>query len=162
MLTLAKPTAAAALLLAIALASASAGWVLQGWRLHAQIDAIEAQHAKKEADAATLALAAERTNQTKLKKAQDEANAKETTLRSDAANARTQLDGLRGQLTTLRADFAAATRASITERAIASGELLTECAARYSEVAEKADRHALDAAKLYQSWPVNPPAAGAP
>lgn len=156
MLTLAKPTAAAALLLAIALASASAGWVLQGWRLHAQIDAIQAQHAKQETDAATLALAAERTHQTKLKKAEDDANTKETKLRSDAAGARAELDRLRGENTTLRADFAAATRASITERAIASGELLTQCAARYSEVAEKADRHAIDAGKCQQSWPLNP------
>ena len=162
MITLAKPTAAAALLLAIALASACAGWVVQGWRLQAQIDAIQTQHAKQETDAATLALAAERTHQAKLKKAEDEANTKETKLRSDAAGARSELDRLRGQLAAVRADFAAATRASITERAIASGELLTECAARYSEVAEKADRHALDAAKLYQGWPVNLPPAGAP
>ena len=162
MFTVPKHTAAAALLLAIALASASAGWVAQGWRLQAQIEAIKTQHAKQETDAATLALAAERTHQAKLKKAEDEANTKETKLRSDAAGARSELDRLRGQLAAVRADFAAATRASITERAIASGELLTECAARYSEVAEKADRHAIDAAKCQQSWPVNPPAADAP
>lgn len=162
MLTLAKPTAAAALLLAIALASAGAGWVVQGWRLQAQIQAIQTQHAKQETAAATLALAAERTHQAKIKEAQDESNAKETKLRSDAASARAELVGLRGQIAAVRTDFAAATHTSITERAIASGELLTECAARYSEVAEKADRHALDAAKLYQSWPVNLSAAGAP
>lgn len=155
MITLAKPTAAAALLLTVALASASVGWVVQGWRLQAQIDAIQAQHARQEADAATLALAAERTHQTKLKEAQDEATSKETKLRSDAASARAELVELRGQIAAVRTDFAAATRTSITERAIASGELLTECSARYSELAEKADRHALDAAKLYQGWPVS-------
>lgn len=121
-----------------------------------QIAALKADHASERAKAEADARATEIAHNTRLLEAQDAATAREITLRRDAAGARGELAGLRDELAATRTQLARATRASLVDRAAALTDVFEQCTSRYSELAEKADRHAIDAGKLWQGWPVNP------
>ena len=144
--------AAGALLAPVALAVtvAIATWAVQGWRLGGQINELKRVHTQQALDAARDHTAAIEEQQRLFKEAQDAATAKETLIRRDADGARSQLAGLRGELASARASYHLATQATLVERAIALDFVFEQCAGRYTVVAEKADRHALDAAKLQQ------------
>jgi hypothetical protein len=67
-------------------------------------------------------------------------------------------DGARSELDRLRDDIAAANRAPAScpasaDTAATARTLLAQCAARYSELARKADAHASDALTCHSSWP---------
>lgn len=144
-----------AALVAAAMSFAGA-WGVQGWRLGSQIAALQAQHASERAKAHADARAAEITFNTRLQEAQDVATSKEITLRRDAAGARRERDGLRDELANTRTQLAGATRASLVERAAALADVFEQCTGEYAALAEKADRHAIDAGKLWSAWPMNP------
>jgi chromosome segregation ATPase len=69
-----------------------------------------------------------------------------------AAGARRELDRLRAEIGSTEFVAADSCTAAI-DRAAALGELLGECSERYTEVAEKADRHSSDAAAFLAAWP---------
>ena len=149
-------THVAAAILGAAIAATTA-WGVQDWRLGGQIAALQAQHATERAQAEADARGTEIAHNTRLQEAQNAATAKETALRRDAAGVRTELAGLRDELAATRTQLASATRASLVDRAAALTDVFEQCTSRYSELAEKADRHAIDAGRLWQAWPVNPP-----
>ena len=136
---------------------ATGAWQVQSWRYGEQIAKLQAKQETERAQAQANARAAETAHNTRLQEAQDAATTREIALRRDAAGARTQLAGLRDELATTRAQLAGATRASLIDRAAASHDVFEQCASRYGELAEKADRHAIDAGKLFDAWPVNQP-----
>ena len=60
---------------------------------------------------------------------------------------------LRGQLDTARGRLAKADAATCADYATAASAVFSECAAKYTEVAEAADGHAADARALMEAWP---------
>jgi hypothetical protein len=134
--------------LGLALAGAVSGWTLNDWRWKA-----------KETDRAQQALADERRNAAatirrveNVLAAQAAAVQREHVLRMDAAASRDALDGLR-TATSTALSAAANNHAACLERADTFAELFTESAREYRNMAEKADRHASDAAMMQQAWP---------
>lgn len=109
-------------------------------------------------DAADLMWQAENRKQEQvyakaIEKAIAERDAKLKTIQSDAAAARAAAGSLRDQLAEARRGLAAHTPAAVFDYATTATDVLDECTGRYSEVAEKADGHAADAAALMRAWP---------
>lgn len=109
-------------------------------------------------DAADLMWQAENRKQEQvyaqaIEKAIAERDAKLKTIQSDAAAARAAAGSLRDQLAEARRGLAAHTPAAVFDYATTATDVLYECTGRYSEVAEKADGHAADAAALMRAWP---------
>lgn len=86
-------------------------------------------------------------------KAQNDAKKREADLRSAADAARSESDGLHGDLEALRADYDKLSRDAVIERAAAVGAVLDQCQRQYQGVAAKADRHASDVRTLIDAWP---------
>lgn len=88
-----------------------------------------------------------------LENARNEATKRETKLRADAGRARSESDGLRGDLAELRRQLPELDADACRVRADTLADVFNQCATRYSELAEKADRHASDAKTLMDGWP---------
>lgn len=86
-------------------------------------------------------------------KAQNEAKQREQILRGVINAAATESNGLRNDLDAMREQFDYLSRDAIAQRATAVAGVLGECSKRYAELAEKADRHALDVKTLMAAWP---------
>ena len=71
---------------------------------------------------------------------------------ADARAARDAVDGLQSELAAQRA-WAADSLSTCTKSAAATRDVFQQCTARYTDLAEKADRHANDALTCYQAWP---------
>jgi hypothetical protein len=142
----------AALVLGAALAGVGA-WQAQALRYDARISDMQQAHAQAIADAAQKAmdqtLKMQRTKDAAIQQAETRAaqNA------AAAAAARRTVDGLRDTLYAFRASLPSLAPAAVIERADTAAELFGACAARYTDVAAAADRHASDAMMLLQSWP---------
>ena len=139
----------------LALAGAfAAGWTAQGWRADAALSLLEQQHAQMQAAEQANALAdyqrMEKTKNEAIKAAEQRAAQN----RADADRAAAAVDGMRNQLASVPARIAAATRSAVDEYAATAGELLGQCSQRYTELAAKADGHALDARVCRAAWPV--------
>jgi hypothetical protein len=145
-------TYAATALVAGALAF-GAGWQTQEWRHGKQIADIQAQHATALASANQKAL----DDTIKMQRTKDAAIQQAETRAAQnaaaAAAARRTVDGLRDTLYAFRASLPSLAPAAVIERADTAAELFGACAARYTDVAAAADRHASDAMMLLQSWP---------
>lgn len=138
-------THVAAAILAAVLAAAGT-WQVQGWR----IDQIKAQHAQALADARTSAEAKAAALQETKDEAIRRANQRAIAQQNAADSARSELDRLRLDIAARDAATAGSPGADAAATARA---LLAQCAARYSELAAKADRHANDAVTLRDAWP---------
>lgn len=138
-------THVAAAILAAAVA-AFGTWEVQGKR----IERLQAQHAQALADARAQAEA----RATALQETKDEAirraNQRAIAQQNAADSARSELDRLRDDIAARDAKDAGSPGADAAATARA---LLNQCAARYSELAAKADRHANDAVTLRDAWP---------
>jgi len=103
-------------------------------------------------DALALELSNMKANAEKQERAKNDAEKRAKNNAVAAAGARSELDRLR-----VAVAFPASSVIETPERAIRVGAtargLLSDCAARYIDVAEKADRHALDVRLLLDSWP---------
>lgn len=86
-------------------------------------------------------------------KAINEAALREKSLRADAARARSERDGLRGDIAASRAAIATAPIDALRQRIAALSDVFDECTARYGALAQDADRHASDSLTLQQAWP---------
>jgi regulator of protease activity HflC (stomatin/prohibitin superfamily) len=145
-------THAAALALGAALAGLGA-WQVQSLRYDARIADMQQAHAQALADATQKAMddtiKMQRTKDAAIQQAEQRAaqNA------AAAAAARRTVDGLRDTLYAFRASLPSLAPAAVIERADTAAELFGACAARYTDVAAAADRHASDAMMLLQSWP---------
>ena len=88
-----------------------------------------------------------------LEDATNAATQREQTIRAANAAAAASANGLRDALGHIRDGVPGATAASLAQSTIALATLFDQCATRYTDVAEKADRHASDAKRLIDSWP---------
>ena len=91
--------------------------------------------------------------QNQLQEAQNEFKLHQIAATAAADAARNELDGLRGELTSISDRLSRASADSLREFAKTANALLAECADRYSKLAQKADQHANDALMLQQAWP---------
>ena len=89
-------------------------------------------------------------------KAQNEAKKRENILRSGAAAAATESDGLRNDLASMRDQYDKLSRDAVIERAAAVGIVLADCTRKYQGMAETAGRHASDVRTLIDAWPKSP------
>lgn len=121
-------------------------WQVQGWR----IDRLQAQHTQALSDARAQAEARTAELQETKDEAIRRANQRAIEQRSAADSARSELDRLRGDIA---ARDAASAGSPGADAAATARALLADCAARYSDLAAKADRHVNDAVTLRDAWP---------
>lgn len=121
--------------------------------VRAKWDAEKVAQAKEYQAAEALNRAKEQAQSKKLIEAKNAATKRETILRGDADRARSELDGLRDELKTVCTNLPGDTADACTKRAATVNELFGQCAARYTGLAAKADRHASDSLMLQQAWP---------
>lgn len=127
----------------------SAAWQLQSARLSdlkteyatAQFQALEQAHAQ------TIAL------QAKADTAAKQHAARSSALANAAALATTELDGLRGDLETLRGSGDSISTSDYTTLA----GLFAECGQRYTSMAAEADKRSSEVILLLDAWPTSAP-----
>lgn len=105
------------------------------------------------AEAATRAAKQAGDLQTKVIEAQNESNKRETVLRSVAASALSESDGLHGDIKELRGQLGKLSHDAAVERAAAVAGVLDQCSRRYQGLAAVADRHASDLKTMIDAWP---------
>jgi hypothetical protein len=128
------------------------GWTANGWRLNGKIDEMVLEHTQ----AVQVATQAALDETTRMQKEKDNAVAKaQEQARSNAAAAtaaRAERDGLRDALAADRTAIADSTDASVTAYAQTLSTVFDQCTREYSELAAKADAHALDTETLFTAW----------
>lgn len=129
-----------------AMISAVGAWTVQSWR----IDSIKAHHVQEINEARAQAEAKTTAYQDSKDDALRRANRRAIAQQTIADTARSELDRLRLDIASRDAQDTGSAGADSTA---ASRALLAECAAQYSELAAKADRHSSDAVMLYEAWP---------
>lgn len=134
-----------ALLVAAAL-GACAAWFVQDWRItNAENHRLEnARNEERELSRMESKRIAE------VVAAQNAARLRESKLRMDAVAAKSAADSLRRALAV---QAAGADPATCPDVAASQAVVLSDCAARYSGLAEIADRHASDIQTLTDAWP---------
>jgi hypothetical protein len=152
--------ARAALLLAAVLAALAVAW-----RIHIKADLAGYARAQSEHAVAALESAAKAAATTaQLQKDKDHAIAQAATRaqrhRADADSARTELDRLRDAIATSPTHTGANTCPAATDRTDPARELLGQCAAALTDLAQTADRLHADRMTLWDAWPrpAHPPA----
>jgi len=132
------------------------GW-LYHWHCAQQQDIgearIQAQWDKQKlTDAETYRLRSE-ANQTIKDNAITQGAQREAVIKTLAASSAASAAGMRETIAAFSRSNATATVETLVKRADTAGSLLGDCTERYRSVAEKADRHANDAATLSAAWP---------
>lgn len=128
------------------------GWTANGWRLNGKIDAMVLEHTQ--AVQVATEQAAAKTQQMQEEKDAALRKAVEIVRRNvvDATAARDERDRLRDDLIASRATFSEVTDASLISYANTLSVVFEQCTREYSELAEKADGHAVDAQSLFTAW----------
>ncbi|KIF80767.1 DUF2514 family protein [Noviherbaspirillum autotrophicum] len=129
------------------------GWYVNGWRLGQQIAKIERDQVEAAATASETARLKERAWNKQLEDARNEATKREATIRADAAAAHNAADGLRGDIADLRRQLPELAADACRQRADTLADVLSQCTARYSGMAETADRLVNDRQTLIDAWP---------
>lgn len=162
-----NPTVLLALLAAAFVAGVTSGssavWWVQGIRIShrdASIKQLQVDHATyvqevetAAAKAKSEALERERTWMKEKDDAQDKAQQREATLKTQLAAARRASDGLRDDLAAIRAGIAEGSESTCRATADTIIAVLSECQTRYGEVGAAADGHASDVQTLIDAWP---------
>jgi hypothetical protein len=142
--------------LATALISAAlafgGAWQTQNWRYGAK----ETQRVTAQLEATQRARINDQARAARSQDAQNTAIARESAARRDADAARTESERLRGASADLVARSGASLEACLVA-AHALGAVFDSCSTEYGSLAEKAQRHAIDASKLSEAWPVQTP-----
>ena len=149
----------------VAAAIAGAGvWYFQEARLGADLadERLQAsQYREQIADERTAAarrvLAVERKVNDKYQGALNDAIKKQASMQVAADRARHERDGLRKQLSDAEQRFANASASALAEYATSLSRVFGKCSQRYTELAIRADGHAVDAATCRAAWPVIQP-----
>lgn len=113
----------------------------------------EAASLKLQRDALALELLNMKANAEKQERAKNDAEKRAKNNAVAAAGARSELDRLRNAIAAPAGAGVSEDAAAAVRRANTAGELLGQCAAEYTDVAQAADRHALDVRLLLESWP---------
>ncbi len=131
-----------------------AGWAANGSRLGQDIAQIKLTHTQELAarDAGTF-LVAQAIN-TNYQGALNDATQEQTRLAGAAVAATRNAGRLRGQLKEANDRIATASAAAVRDYAATANQLLGQCSQRYTELAAKADGHALDARTCWAAWPM--------
>ena len=128
------------------------GFTVQGWRKDVTISDLKASH--ETAIATSIALAHEET--IRLQRIKDEAIEKANRLAQAnalAANrAQSELNRMRDKLSQDSRSLSSATYESLVDYTVSLQIVFGECSAELTELARKADGHALDAKTLKESW----------
>jgi hypothetical protein len=135
----------------------AAGFLVQGWRMDAQIAEIEAANSKAQAEAAAQAALDTARMQKDKDNALRQATIKAAQNALAANSARTELDRLRKQQDASATAMSDATCTSVREHAAALNTVFGECVATLEGLARKADGHALDQRTLSDSFPRSKP-----
>jgi hypothetical protein len=127
------------------------GWFVNGWRLGETIAKMERDQETALQVATTKALEETERMQNvlnaELQKARDQA----TKNAAVADRLRAESNGLRDQIAR-GSTITDSSRPALDAYAETLGVVFSECVREYTEVAGKADAHALDASTLYNSW----------
>jgi len=128
------------------------GWTANGWRLNGKIDEMVLEHTQAVQVATQKAL----DETTRMQREKDDAVAKaQAQARTNAAAAdaaRFERDGLRDDLAASRTTFADSTHTSLAAYADTLSVVFEQCTREYSDMAAKADGHALDTTTLFNAW----------
>ena len=128
------------------------GWTANGWRLNGKIDEMVLEHTQAVQVATQKAL----DETTRMQREKDNAVAKaQEQAKSNAAaadSARAERDGLRDDLAASRTTFADSTHTSLAAYADTLSVVFEQCTREYSDMAAKADGHALDTTTLFTAW----------
>ena len=128
------------------------GWTANGWRLNSKIDGMVLEHTQ----AVQLATQKALDETTRMQREKDNAIAQaQAQAKSNAAaanSARAERDGLRDDLAASRTTFADSTHTSLAAYADTLSVVFEQCTKEYSDVAAKADGHALDTTTLFNAW----------
>ena len=128
------------------------GWTANGWRLNSKIDQMGLEHtqavqvATQAALDETIRMQREKDNAIAQAQAQAKSNA------AAADSARAERDGLRDDLAASRTTFADSSHTSLAAYASTLSVVFEQCTKEYSDVAAKADGHALDTTTLFTAW----------
>ena len=128
-----------------------AGWAANGWRLGQDIAQIQLVHTQELAGAFAVAQAIDTNYQGALNASIQE----QARLAGAAAVATRNAARLREQLSEADKRIATASAAAVRDYAATANQLLRQCSDRYTELAARADGHALDARVCGAAWPVN-------
>ena len=133
-----------------------AGWAANGWRLGQDIAQIKQGHTQELAarDAGTFAVA--QAIDTNYQGALNASIQEQARLAGAAAVATRNAGRLRDQLSEADKRIATASATAVRDYAATANVLLGQCSQRYTELAAKADGHALDARTCNAAWPVMP------
>lgn len=131
-----------------------AAWQVQAWRYGEQISDLKLEHAEAVTSSAKTALKLTEHYRENADAAVKKAEARAAQNKRDADRLRAELDGLRGDIANVPDRIRSATREAVDQYATAATVVFGECAARYSELAEKAQGHAATVQLLMESWPV--------
>ncbi len=137
----------------------SAGWAANGWRLGQDIAQIQLAHTQELAarDAGTFAVA--QAIDTNYQGALNASIQEQARLAGAASVATRNAGRLRDQLSEADKRIATASATAVRDYAATASKLLGQCSDRYTELAARADGHALDTRVCRAAWPVS---AGTP
>lgn len=143
-------------LMAVALLGAAfvAGWMVNGWRLGHELALMKVAHTLELGARDQAAFLVGQTINTNYQEALNDAIQEQTRLADTAAVAQRNASRLRDQLSEANVRIATASIAAVREYAATANQLLGQCSQRYTELAAKADGHALDARVCRAAWPV--------
>ena len=134
-----------------------AGWVVNGWRLGQDIAQIKLAHTQELAARDMGTFLAAQAIDSNYQGALSEAIQEQARLAGAAAVAQRNAGRLRDQLHEANVRIATVSTAAVREYAATVNQLLGQCSQRYTELAAKADGHALDARACLAAWPVIEP-----
>ncbi len=105
------------------------------------------------ATAQAEALTKEKTYQSNLLKAEQNANQKIKAANDDAVAADRAVNSLSKQLSEAKRSLSTAPRETIIKYVNTSSDILKECVVEYRTLAEAVDGHAVDVGRLTEGWP---------
>ena len=138
---------------AIAATAAAGAWSFQEARYGKQIADIHAEHSLALAEATASALSETVRLQEQLNAAEKNHARRLADLRRDRDRNAAVIDGLRNDLATARVSLPDATCDSVRNYTATLADVFGECTAAVGRLAEAADHHSADSARLIEAWP---------
>ncbi|WP_284335450.1 DUF2514 family protein [Comamonas sp. NoAH] len=130
-----------------------AGWTANGWRFGQDLAEQKAAHIQELASRDLAAFLVGQTINTNYQEALNDAIQEQARLAGAASAAQRNAGRLRDQLREADVRISAASSTAVRDYAATANNLLGSCSQRYTELAERADGHALDARICRRAWP---------